>query len=206
MTTIFAVIVMSRSRSDAAVLIGIMPVASFATGVLVAVSLFRFLALPRGATARGVTIGALLAIGLAVLLDAASVLFAAKALVEQYRYRGARDFVDIVAAGWPLVALVASLEDERLVARAGWVQAFAIASGSAQIAVVFAVASGSGRTSAQSGLLVVLGLVVVALGATITAVVLHALLVGEARAAVLTPQATFTRVDDSLARRSPLAP
>lgn len=79
-----------------------------------------------------------------------------------------------------------SLDDERVVARAGWVQAFAIASGSAQVAVVFTMASAGGSRSAESGFLVVLGLFVVALGTTLTAVVLHALLVGETRAAVLT--------------------
>ena len=80
------------------------------------------------------------------------------------------------------------MEDDRVVGRARWAQAFVIASGSAQAAFVFSAPLdmyGLVKSLDGGGVVVMLfGLAAIVVGATITAVVLHVLLVGDARAAV----------------------
>jgi hypothetical protein len=205
-TTLVMLAVSTMVRSGGpAVALTLLPLASMLTGVLLALSLRKLLALPRGVGARGVAIGALLAIVVAVLLDTGALVLSVSAIASASWYRARRDVIDCVFATWPVVALaggvsilfVASatrrlgdrLQDARVVGRARWVQGIAIAAGATQIGTVLATLSASsatyGSTLSPAAFLVLGLLVITALGTTVAAVVLHMLLVGAARLSIL---------------------
>lgn len=204
-TTLLGLVAATMRHNDSgAILMSAIPLASLATAVLLARGLFKLLALPRGVRARGVTFGAIVALGLAALVDAATLLAALAALFSASSYRAARDMSEAVMVGWPVVALaggasllfVASalrrvgekLGDDRVVARARWVQGLAIGAGAAQIGALYAGLSLSAArydSSSDAGGLVVAALALASLGAMVAVVVLHVLLVSAARSAVL---------------------
>jgi hypothetical protein len=204
-TTFLVFLVGITVHTDSGMLLmAAMPFASVATAVLLALALFKLLALPRGVRARGVTIGAIIALALASLIDAGTLLVAFSALYGPSSYRAKREFMESMVIAWPLVAMaggvsllfVASalrrlgerLGDDRVVGRARWVQGLAIGAGAAQLGALLAamVMNGSRHdSSSAAGGVVVLGLVLAALGATIAVVIQHVRLLGAARSAVL---------------------
>ncbi len=204
-TSLAVLLIMGSAQGDAAVLlIGMMPLASFATGVLVAIGLFKLLALAREVRARGAAIGAIVAIGLAILLDSGFAVLLFKEPLGVYRHRAAYELAGTAGLGWPLVALAsgvslllaaralgrvgATLRSDGVVARACWVEACGIGAGTLTLAIVaaaFAVQASLHSSYGPPGLLVVLFLSLAAVAATLTTVVVHVLLIGEARAAIL---------------------
>lgn len=165
------------------------------------ISAFRLLALPRAAEARGLVIGAALAMGLAMLVDALIGLYGIYSLFAGGRYARDQSVASALSVGWPIcvllggvaLGLVASalarvgelLAGERLVARARWTQALAIFSGALQTGSVLAVlgaTSGRSASSSTPGSILLFGMVLLTAGVSLATLIVHLITIGGARA------------------------
>ena len=166
-----------------------------------AIAAFRLLALPRAAEARGPVIGAALAMGLAMLLEVFTSLYALYGWIAGARYTGEQNVVFGLSVGWPIAVLLGGVSlilvasalvrvgelvvSDRVTSRAFRSQALTVFAGALQTGAVLAVidaTSGRYTSSAAPGAILLFAMVLVTVGVTIATVVVHLVAVSAARA------------------------
>lgn len=200
--------VIARERDLEVVMMGLMEVTGVVTAVILAVGLAKMLVLPRSARTRSMVALALVALALSALADAGTLGFGVLGSFGSSSYRLRRELTGLMALAWPFSALCAgtsillvasavrrlgaALGRDDLGSRSRWVQGLAVVTGTAQIAALFASfamettsrhAPYTSRSSA--GLLIVALLSLMAFACLVGIAVVHFLMLGEAKRALL---------------------
>jgi hypothetical protein len=204
LTPVLAMLLSAMFRHDAMLPMAMLPLASLASGALVAVAHLRLLALPRSARARGLVVGAVVASALGLLVDVAAGLYGIYGRLAGGRYTGDQNLVFGISVGWPIVALLSgvalvlvasalgrvgeTVSSELTTERARRTRALAIFTGAVQCGAALALIGSSAARhsgSTNEGGFVIVAMVVAGVGLAIALPIVHLLLVAHARAALL---------------------